>query len=172
MDLTDLNTLANLARIIGTIAVITGIIFGLIQIRYYQQQRRTVAAVQLVNSFQNPDFTRALRKIWLLPDDTSISEIRELGDDWEDAAFQIGMTLETLGVLVYRRIVPLQILDELMGDAILILWAKLRPWVEHLRTEQDRDSAYEWFQWLADRLAEKDRRTGAGAYKIYRNWRS
>jgi len=171
MDLTDLNTLANLAKIIGTIAVITGIIFGLIQIRHYQQQRRTVAAVQLVNSFQNPDFTKALRKIWSLPDDTPIAEIRGLGDDREDAAFQIGMTLETLGVLVYRRIVPLQILDEVMGDAILILWTRLRPWVEHLRTEQDRDSAYEWFQWLADRLAEKDRRTEAGAYKIHRNWR-
>lgn len=172
MDLTDLNTLANLARIIGTIAVITGIIFGLIQIRYYQQQRRTVAAVQLVNSFQNPDFNKALRKIWSLPDDTSVTEIRELGDDWEEAAFQVGMTLETMGVLVYRRIVPLPILDELMGDAIIILWKKLRPWVEHLRTEQKRDSAYEWSQWLADRLAGKDRRTVAGAYKIYRNWSS
>lgn len=82
------------------------------------------------------------------------------------------MTLETIEVRVYRRIVPLQILDELMGDAIIVLWGKLRLWVEHLRAEQERDSAYEWFQWLADRLAEVDRRTEAGAHKIYRNWRS
>jgi len=172
MDPSNLNILANLARIIGTIAVIAGVIFGLIQIRHYQQQRRTFAAVQLVNSFQNPEFNKALRKIWSLPDDTSITEIRKLGGDWEEAAFQVGMTLETMGVLVYRRIVPFPILDDVMGDAILILWKKLRPWVEHLRREQKRDSAYEWFQWLADRLAEKNRRTGAGAYKIYRNWRS
>jgi len=164
--------LANLARIIGTIAVISGIIFGIIQIRHYQQQRRDIGAVQLVNSFQNPDFNRALRKLWALPDDISITEFRELEDDWEDAVFQVGMTLETMGVLVFRRIVPLPILDELMGDAILILWRKLRFWVEHLRTEQKRDSAYEWFQWLAERLAETDRRTEAGAYKLYRNWRS
>lgn len=168
----DLTTLANLARIIGTIAVISGIIFGIIQIRHYQQQRRDIAAVQLVNSFQNPDFNKVLRKVWSLPDDTSIKEIHGIGDEWKDAAFQVGMTLEAMGVLVYRRIVPLPILDELMGDAILILWRKLRFWVEHLRTEQKRDSAYEWFQWLADRLAETDRRTEAGAYKIYRNWRS
>ena len=168
----DLTTIANLARIIGSIAVISGITFGIIQIRQYQQQRRDIAAVQLVNSFQNPDFNKSLRRIWSLPDDTSAKEIRELGDDWEEAAFQVGMTLETMGVLVYRRIVPLSILDELMGDAILILWKKLLPWIEHLRTEQQRDSAYEWFQWLADRLAEIDRTTESGAYKIYRNWRS
>jgi len=167
----DLTTLANLARIIGSVAVISGIIFGIIQVRQYQQQRRDIAAVQLVNSFQNPDFNKSLRKIWSLPDDASVRKIRDLGDNWEEAAFQVGMTLETMGVLVYRRIVPLSILDELMGDAILVLWRKLRPWVEHLRTEQQRDSAYEWFQWLADRLSETDRRTGAGAYKLHRHWR-
>ena len=73
---------------------------------------------------------------------------------------------------MYRRIVPLSILDELMGDAILVLWKKLRRWVEHLRAEQQRDSAFEWFNWLADRLAETNRRTEAGAYKLYRHWRS
>lgn len=168
----ELSTIADLARIIGSIAVISGIIFGIIQIRQYQQQRRDIAAVQLVNSFQNPDFNKSLRKIWSLPDDASVTEIRELGGNWEEAAFQVGMTLETMGVLVYRRIVPLSILDELMGDAILVLWKKLRPWVEYLRTEQKRDSAYEWFQWLADRLSETDRRTEVGAYKLHRHWRS
>ena len=172
MDLSDLNTLALLARIIGTIAVISGIVFGFIQVRHYQQQRRIIASVQLVNSFQSPEFNRALRKIWALPDDASITEIHELGDNWEDAAYQVGMTLETMGVLVFRRIVPLPILDEVMGDAILILWRKLRPWIEHLRAEQKRDSAYEWFHWLADRLSERNRRTKEGAYKIYCNWRS
>jgi len=160
-----------IARIIGSIAVVSGIIFGVIQIRHYRQQRRDIAAVQIVNSFQIPEFNKALRKVWSLADGTSVAQIRELGDDWEEAVFQIGMTLETMGVLVYRRIVPLPILDELMGDAILILWRKVRPWVENLRTEQKRDSAYEWFEWLADRLAETNRRTEAGAHKIYRNWR-
>ena len=89
----DLTTIANLARIIGSVAVISGIIFGVIQIRQYQQQRRDVAAVQLVNSFQNSDFNKSLRKIWSFPDDASITEIRELGDDREEAAFQVGMTL-------------------------------------------------------------------------------
>ena len=168
----DLATLGNLARIVGSVAVISGIIFGVIQIRHYQQQRRDLAAVQLVNSFLIPDFNKALRKVWSLPNDASLSELRQTGEVWEEAAFQVGMTIEAMGVLVYRRIVPLPILDELMGDAILVLWRKLRPWVENLRTEQKRDSAYEWFQWLADRLAETNRRTEAGAYKIYRNWRS
>ena len=167
----DLVTIANIARIVSSVVVISGIIFGIIQIRQYQQQRQDVAAVQLVNSFQSPDFNKSLRKVWSLPDAASWQELQELGNEWEAAAFQVGMTLETMGVLVYRRIVPLAILDELMGDAVMVLWRKLQPWVEHLRIEQKRDSAYEWFQWLAERLAEKERRTEIGAYWKYRNWK-
>ena len=167
----DLVTIANIARIVSSVVVISGVIFGIIQIRQYQQQRQDVAAVQLVNSFQSPDFNKSLRKVWSLPDAASWQELQELGNEWEAAAFQVGMTLETMGVLVYRRIVPLAILDELMGDAVMVLWRKLQPWVEHLRIEQKRDSAYEWFQWLAERLAEKERRTEIGAYWKYRNWK-
>ena len=167
----DLVTIANIARIVSSVVVISGVIFGIIQIRQYQQQRQDVAAVQLVNSFQSPDFNKSLRKVWSLPDAASWQELQELGNEWEAAAFQVGMTLETMGVLVYRRIVPLAILDELMGDAVMVLWRKLQPWAEHLRIEQKRASAYEWFQWLAERLAEKERRTEIGAYRKYRNWK-
>lgn len=167
----DLITIVNIARIIGSVVVISGVVFGIIQIRQYQQQRQDIAAVQLVNSFQSPDFNKSLRKVWSLPDAVTWQELQERGNDWQAAAFQVGMTMETMGVLVYRRIVPLAILDELMGDAISVLWRKLQPWVEHLRDEQKRDSAYEWFQWLAERLAEKERRTEMGAYRKYRNWR-
>jgi len=111
----DLITIVHIARIVGSVVVISGVVFGIIQIRQYQQQRRDVAAVQLVNSFQNPEFNKALRRVWSLPDDTSITDLHKSGDDWEEAAFQVGMTLETMGVLVYRRIVPISILDELMA---------------------------------------------------------
>jgi len=167
----DLIAIVNIARIVGSVVVISGVIFGIIQIRQYQQQRRDIAAVQLVNSFQSPEFNRSLRSVWSLPDSASWQELQSSGNEWQEAAFQVGMTMETMGVLVYRRIVPLEILDELMGDAILVLWRKLQPWVRQLRTEQKRDSAYEWFQWLAERLAERDRRTEIGAYRKYRNWK-
>lgn len=167
----DLITIVNIARIIGSVVVISGVVFGIIQIRQYQQQRHDIAAVQLVNSFQSPDFNKSLKKVWSLPDAASWQELQGCGNDWQEAAFQVAMTMETMGVLVYRRIVPLIILDELMGDAILVLWRKLQPWVDNLRTEQRRDSAYEWFQWLAERMAEKERRTDVGAYRKYRNWK-
>jgi hypothetical protein len=47
----DLITIVNIARIVRSVVVISGVIFGVIQIRHYQHQRHDAAAVQLVNYF-------------------------------------------------------------------------------------------------------------------------
>jgi len=54
----DLITIVNIARIIGSVVVISGVVFGIIQIRQYQQQRQDIAAVQIVSSFQSPEFNK------------------------------------------------------------------------------------------------------------------
>jgi len=84
----------------------------------------------------------------------------------------IGNTFESIGVMVYRRIVPLEIVNELMGGAVVFLWQKLERWTLESRAEQSRDSVYEWFQWLAERLQElPEFRTGPPAYEARRDWR-
>ena len=150
--------------------VAAGVLIGVVQLREFQRQRREVAAVELVNSFRNAEFNHALRLVWALPETLSAADLRRAGPEVEDAAVLIGTTCESVGVLVFRRVVPLQLLDELMGDAIVRFWAKLEPWVTQLRREQGRDSVFEWFQWLAERLAERERRTTGGAYVKHRHW--
>jgi hypothetical protein len=36
--------------------------------------------------------------------------------------------------------------------------------------EQSRESFYEWFQWLVDRLKERERH-GRGAHERYKTWK-
>lgn len=167
----NLETLAAVASIFGSFLVVTAVVFGILQLKHFQEQRRAIAAAEVVHSFKDAQFNRALRMIWGLPDGLSAEGLRARGAEHEDAAILIGTTLETVGVLVYQRIAPLGVVDELMGDAIILLWRKLEPWVLVLRREQGRESVYEWFQWLADRLGERERRTTQGAHVTFRDWR-
>ena len=68
---------------------------------------------------------------------------------------------ETMGYLVHEDVVSYVIMREVTGGLLLVLWDRLRGWVEALREEQNAHSLMEWFQWLADRLendrVEKDR---------------
>jgi hypothetical protein len=141
-----LGTLANLAEILGAIVVIGGVVFAVIQIRQFRRQRLEVAAIELIRSWQSPEFTRALTVIEHLPDGISAAKLRAHSSECESMAKMIGNTLESTGVMVYRRILPLALVDELMGGSVVILWRKLAAWIEESRKEQSSENYYEWFQ--------------------------
>jgi hypothetical protein len=85
-----LQTLANLAQILGAVAVIAGIAFGFTQVRQFRQQRQDALAVELMKSIQDAEFTRSLRILLEVPDNTSAAEFRSLGPMVEEAAWALG----------------------------------------------------------------------------------
>ncbi len=167
----ELATVANLAEIIGAIIVIGGVGFAIIQIRIFSRQRLEAAAIEVIRSWQSPEFTRAFNTIQKLPDGISSAKLRALSPDCEVKAMILGNTFESFGVMVYRRIVPLALVDELLGGATVQMWQKLAVWVEETRKELSRESFYEWFQWLAERLQEQPGfNTLEGAHVKHRKW--
>jgi hypothetical protein len=166
----DISTLANL---INAFAVTAGVIFAAAQIRYYRQRRKRDAMLELVRSFQSPAFTSALRRVLLLPDGADAQKIREvLGPDGEDAVYLVSLTWESLGVLVFRRELALDLVDDFFSGPILLSWRKLHVWAEQWRREQNRETGSEWFHWLAERMMEREKLAPpVPAYIAHRTWR-
>ena len=120
--MTSLSLLANIAEILGLILVLGGFVFAIIQIRIYRRQRLEAAAIELLRSFHDVSFSKAFRAINKLPEDTSAFALIQEDQELEDAAAHIGTTMESIGVMVFRRIVPLAIVVDLMGGTVLHMW--------------------------------------------------
>ena len=169
----DLSTLANLAEIFGAVFVIGGLGFGVIQLQHYRQQRRETAAIELLRSFHNPEFSRSLRAVLALPKGVRKSDLGECSDGAENAIMVVVLTFESIGVMVFRGIVPLEMVNELLGGVCVESWARLSQFMQDSRAESDRTTMGEWFQWLAERLNEHHTRYGRPpAYEQYRHWQS
>ena len=166
----DISTAANL---INAIAVTAGVIFAAVQITQYRQRRHRDAMLELVRSFQSPAFTSALRQVLSLPDGANAEKIREvLGPDGEDAVYLVSLTWESLGILLFRREVTLDLIDDFFSGPILLSWQKLKVYAEEWRIALKRGTGSEWFHWLAERMAEREKLTPpVPAYIAYRNWR-
>lgn len=169
--MTDLSTLANMAEILGVIIVIGGLLFAMLQMRQIRQQRRELAAIELFRFFGNAKFSAAYQMILRLPDDMSVTDIREKQGNLEDAAMLISATMENIGVMTFQRIVPFVVVNNLIGSSTTILWRKLEHWAYALREELDDPQAFEWFQWLAERLDEYQPATTEPAYKAFKSWK-
>jgi hypothetical protein len=166
----DLSTLANL---INAFAVTGALIFAAAQLGYYRQRRRREAMLELVRSFQSPAFTSALRRVLSLPDGADTQKIREvLGSDGEDAVYLVSLTWESLGVLVFRREVTLELVDDFFSGPIVLSWQKLKVYSEEWRHRLNRETGNEWFHWLAERMMEREELSPpVPAYIAHRTWR-
>lgn len=170
--MTDLNTLGNIADIISALTVIGGAGFAILQVHQFRTQRRDNVAAELMQTFYNPEFARALRMVLQLPDDCAAADLRSRGAEYEEAATIVAINYEAIGLLVFKEITPFSIVKELTGGLTMVLWRKLQCWTREVRVEHSQPSFAEWFQWLAERLHEhaSDKATQP-AYRKFANWR-
>lgn len=166
----DISTLANL---INAIAVSVGVLFAVVQIRQYRERRRRDVMLELVRSFQSPAFTSALRRVLSLPDGANLETIHQvLGPDGEDAVYLVSLTWESIGILLFRRELTLDLIDDFFSGPILLSWQKLKIYAEEWRLQQKRETGSEWFHWLAERMMEREKKIAPiPAYIAHRNWR-
>jgi hypothetical protein len=166
-----LDTLASLGEFLGGMAVIGGVIFAVIQVRHYRQQRRDVATIELMHAVLGPQIVEAFRLLGFVSDGISASEIRAKGAEYEDAALSIFLVYETIGLLVFRGVAPFHLVQELTGGAVVAMWRKLRVYYEEIRQERSHERIAEWFQWLAERLEEHEARAPIQpAHKRFADW--
>jgi hypothetical protein len=86
----------------------------------------------------------------------------------------IGVILEGLGYSVYARIVPLQVVGDLMGGTVRLAWRKVRPYVEEERRRSGSQKTFEWFQWLSTQLERYSlgkTNLEMGAHQAYQDWK-
>jgi hypothetical protein len=168
--MTDFSRLANMAEIFSAIVVIGGIIFAVIQMRQTRQQRRELAAIELFRSFGSPAFADAYRNVLHYPDGVDAKQLKQEYPNGEQFAMMICTTLESVGVMMYQRIVPSAVVNNLIGSSTIILWRKLETWVQDLRIELDNPFAFEWFQWLAMTLSDLQNDSDRPAYEAHTEW--
>jgi hypothetical protein len=163
--------LSLLFQIISTSAVILGIVFGILNLRNFQKMRKREAAILMLNSFQTTEFVRGLLLVFNLPDGVSKSEIDSLPKDDYLALYILLGTWERLGILVYRNEIPLDLVEDAFSGTILTSWQKLKAFILQFRADVHRETGFEWFQWLAERVQEHEPVNSVPAYITHKNWR-
>jgi hypothetical protein len=165
-----LDQVAKYADIISAVAVIGGIAFGLIQLSEYRKQRRNAITAEIMRTFYSGNLADAVTLIRRLPDHCPADELRRHGPEFERAAVIINTSFETIGLLVFRRIADYEIVEQLAGGMVCMLWRKLDVWIATIREEQSQPSWAEWFQWLAE-LSGPRKSSTLPAHDAHRGWK-
>src|SRR5437763_10488945 len=117
----DISTIANVAT---AVTVLTGVIFGWFEVRHLRREREERAAFELLHTMLTSEWLRSAVFIDTLPDNIA-PEILEGDPRMLDAAQSIGLILEAVGYAVYERIVPLSLVDAMMGGIVAVWWSRM-----------------------------------------------
>lgn len=138
-------------------AVVIAVVFGIVKVRQFVRARRREAAFELMRSLQTPEMLRGLLILDRLPPDLTADEIKsEVGEDFLHIQALLG-TWESLGILVFHGEVDLSLVDDFYSGPIVQSWEKLGALVEEVREQTGRETRWEWFQWLAERMMEREK---------------
>lgn len=166
-----LSDIANIVEILGVLAVVFGIAFGLVQLKQHRAQRRDLAILECARWFDDQDFTEAYRLLSDLGPGQSKAQFDELGDQYESAALRVGMKFETIGLLVHKGVVPIGAIEDLVGGAALTIWRVIEPWVAETRISRSHPTFWEWYQWLVERLEERGKADREPAFIAHAQWK-
>jgi len=122
----DLSTVANLAT---ALTVLTAVVFELIEMRRARKERDAFVAVQAILT---PAWMQSMALAQAISEGTTPSQI-EADPRLFQAVQSIACILESLGYAVFARMVPLNVVDELLGGTVRIAWRNLRGYVEYER---------------------------------------
>jgi hypothetical protein len=158
--------------IIEAVAVTFGVLFAVGEWRRHTRHQERESALELLHSFQTPEFAKALLLIWKLPDEglSKVEIEQRLGDDMH-LVYALSTTWESLGILVYRREIRLEMVSEFFSGPVTISWHRMRNYFRDERAQNQRETIGEWFQWLAERMQEQETTVGRlPAHIAHKNW--
>ena len=166
----NLSTVANIAT---ALTVLTAVVFGLIEMRRARKEREERAAFIAVQAILTPAWIQSMTLVQAISEGTTPSQI-EADPRLFQAVQSIACILESLGYAVFARMVPLNVVDELLGGTVRVAWRKLQDYVKYERERAGSQKNWEWFQWLAeqvDRHSKARTSLNLGAHEVYRDWR-
>ena len=126
----------DLREILGTltsVAVIIGVIVGILQLRGLRTQRHLEQVLRAYMPFLEENLTRAYWRVhnWEYADFAEFRRHATL-EDWTDMD-QVTTFFEMMGVFYKRGVASLDLLDDLFAGSLVLMWSKLGPLIRGYR---------------------------------------
>jgi hypothetical protein len=141
--------------IAAPLAVIVGVIIALIQLRNQARLRQLEIVMRLYSSFGEEGFLRHYRRVAGWKFKTYAAFRKKNSPDDYVSLFVVGVFFENMGLLLKRKLAPIDLLDDLLSGPILEIWPKVRPVWVGLREEQNQPSWAEWFEFFYDAMVQR-----------------
>ena len=133
-------------QVFGQVALIAGAGFAGYQFLLHRRDRDEQNAIQVLTRLTSSEFRQAYAKVWELPLGATAQDVLDGGDEMRAAVDNVAMTFEMMGIMVHKRMVPIDTVDQVIGGFLRESWRRLAPYIKLQREQYRNRRIAEWYQ--------------------------
>jgi len=142
----------SISAIVAATSVAVGVLYYSFQIRHQTKIRQTDLVMKLYSTYGSKEFQDALWK-------TMAREYKDYNDyeqkyGWPEVV-EVGTFFEGIGLLLKRKLIDIQLVDDLFTGPVRLAWEKMKLMIEGARKHLNMPTAYEWFEYLYNEMQKR-----------------
>jgi len=143
----------SISAIAAAVGVIVGVVLTVLQLRDLVKTRQTDLIMRLYSRFGSEGF----QKTW---DKMRRSEAKGFHDYEEKYGLAewvaVGTFFEGIGVLLYRKLIDIGLVDDLFTAPVKMSWDKMKDSIIEARKEWGQPTIFEWFEYLYNEMRKRE----------------
>jgi len=174
----DLEQAANLGEILGGLAILVTLLFGIRQIIELNKAKEREASREIANLLASPMYQSGLSiLINKLPNDFTLEDLGKLDRKEKDATNFLAINTNSIGMMTFERQLSFKSVTRFMQPINGMVGARFRTLVQMLQTNAknqglvlENNEVLDWAIWLFDKMDEQPP-IEKPAYVLYRDWK-
>ena len=174
----DLEEAANLGEILGGLAILVTLIFGIKQIIELNKAKEREASREIANLLASPLYQSGMSiLINKLSNDFTLEDLDKLERKEKDATNFLAINTNSIGMMTFERQLSfksvtrfMQPINEMVGLRFRTLVKLLQQNAQNQGLGMENGEGLDWAIWLFDKMDEQPSIEGP-AYILYRDWK-
>jgi len=152
--LVDISTVST---VIAAVSVVVASIIAVLQLRDFVKTRQTELVMRLYAIFGSNEFQEEWH-ILMTDLDAKKYSYRDLVEKYGKEAPLAGPFFEGVGVLLHRKLIDIELTDDLFSGFIKRLWEKGKPMIDDARKQLNYPQYGEWFEYLYNQMKKREQK--------------
>ncbi len=150
-----LDDLKEILAVITPLAVAVGVIIALLQLRNQYRLRQIDTVMRLYSHFGDESFVRHFNRVTNWNYTTYEDYLERRTEDDYISLTVVTVFFEAMGLLLKRKLAPIDLIDDLLSGPILLAWPKAEPIWIGFRKQYGVPAAAEWFEYLHHAIVQR-----------------
>ena len=151
----------SISAIVAAAGVLVGVFYYILDMRHQKQERKKDLVIELASKFVGKEFLEAFVNVYDAEFRDYDEFARKYGKLFSKSEVSIsfmimGNFFEQIGVLLRNRLIDSSLIDQLVP--VVMVWEKMKPFVEEARKVYDEPKLWEWFEYLYDEIKKREQK--------------